>query len=603
MSASPVPSNKAGAPAATPPGAASRTPITRVSSSLQDKMIGRTVGKCRLLKRLGRGGMGDVYLGTHAEMNKTVAIKILPPDLTRNEELLQRFRREAESAARLEHPNLVEVYDIGEENNLHFIVMAYVEGMNLQELLDDAKKLEPREAARIAFEVCRGLQAVHADGIVHRDIKPANILISSKGEVKIVDFGLAFDAEDKTTLTVAGAVMGTPWYLAPEQAEGKRADPRSDLYSLGVCLYLLVTGVRPFSGETHMSVLYKQIHEKPKDPRLYVPDLPDYLAEVILKALEKKPEKRFQDVMEFARALEAFLKGTYSRKAAAPAPDPVAATPPVPAAPPKPGSAFLAFAVAFLVALAGAAACVFLFAGRAPDAAHDDLVKQAALAEAKGDFASARGLYQEATRLRDTAETRDGLARLDAKPKPETAAPPAPTDPALFRGILSDTDRRQVADRDYAPVLKRLPSKGAPSKAAAKLATALRVVSQYRTVVAAERQPALRLRDGRVTSYAFTPLSAVHAETIVEYARKGRDITELDLAHFLLVDGEARLALDHVILGRDIRPECRPALDDLVETALAQTRDAREIAERLTTVREKLGASAAKVDAALRATK
>ena len=249
MSASPVPSNKAAAPAATPPGAASR-PITRVSSSLQDKMIGRSVGKCRLLKRLGRGGMGDVYLGTHAEMNKTVAIKILPPDLTRNEELLQRFRREAESAARLEHPNLVEVYDIGEENNLHFIVMAYVEGMNLQELLDDAKKLEPREAARIAFEVCRGLTAVHADGIIHRDIKPANILISSKGEVKIVDFGLAFDAEDKTTLTVAGAVMGTPWYLAPEQAEGKRADPRSDLYSLGVCLYLLVTGVRPLDRKS-----------------------------------------------------------------------------------------------------------------------------------------------------------------------------------------------------------------------------------------------------------------------------------------------------------------------------------------------------------------
>jgi serine/threonine-protein kinase len=610
MSASPVPSNKAGAPAATPPGAGSR-PITRVSSSLQDKMIGRTVGKCRLLKRLGRGGMGDVYLATHAEMNKTVAIKILPPDLTRNEELLQRFRREAESAARLEHPNLVEVYDIGEENGLHYIVMAYVEGMNLQELLDDAKKLEPREAARIAFEVCRGLMAVHADRIIHRDIKPANILISSKGEVKIVDFGLAFDAEDKTTLTVAGAVMGTPWYLAPEQAEGKRADPRSDLYSLGICLYLLITGVRPFTGETHMSVLYKQIHEKPKDPRLHVPDLPNYLAEVILKALEKKPEKRYQDAMEFARALEAFLKGEYSKKAApsaspsAPAPAPVAAL--------RPAPALLAFAVASAVAVAGAAVVVFLYAGHRPDSRHDELVKQAALAEAKGDLSGARALYQEATRLEESAETRDGLARLESKIRPESAPPapvqaPAsppvpPADSALFRGILSEADRRQIADRDYAPVLRRLPAKGPTAKLQTKLLAAQKVVAQYRAVVASERQPALRLRDGRITSYAFTPLAAVHADSIVEFAHKSREVSELDLAYFLLVDGEARAALDHILLGRDIRPECRGALDDLVETALAQGRDAREIAERLSTAREKLGSSAAKVDAALRAPK
>src|ERR1043166_6800597 len=360
MSLAPIPSNKA---TATPPGAA--RPITRVSSSLQDKMIGRTVGRCRPLKRLGRGGMGDVYLATHAELNKSVAVKILPPDLTRNEELLQRFRREAESAARLEHPNLVEVYDIGEDGGFHFIVMAYVEGMNLQEMLDDARKLEPREAARIAFEVARGLEAVHADGILHRDLKPANILVSSRGEVKIVDFGLAFDSEDKTTLTVIGAVMGTPWYLSPEQAEGKRADSRSDLYSLGVCLYLLVTGVRPFTGETHMSVLYRQIHEKPKDPRLYAPDLPDYLAEVILKALEKKPEKRFATASEFARALDAFLKGNYPKKPA-PAPEPA---PPSPAAPTRRSIRIpiASIAAAFLIGLAASAGLFFLFSGRATE--------------------------------------------------------------------------------------------------------------------------------------------------------------------------------------------------------------------------------------------
>ncbi|MBI3854640.1 MAG: serine/threonine protein kinase, partial [Planctomycetes bacterium] len=200
--------------AATPPGTRS---ITRTSSSSQDKMIGRSVGKARIMKRLGRGGMGDVYLCQHPDYDKAVAIKILPPDLTRNDELLQRFRREAESAARLEDPNLVEIYDVGEENGFHYILMAFVDGLNLQEHLDDQGKLECREAARIAYEVACGLKAVHGEGIIHRDIKPANILISTTREVKIVDFGLAFDAEDKTTLTVAGAVMGTPWYLSPEQ--------------------------------------------------------------------------------------------------------------------------------------------------------------------------------------------------------------------------------------------------------------------------------------------------------------------------------------------------------------------------------------------------
>src|SRR5947207_472524 len=155
--------------AATPPGAVGGSPtppsgarsITRTSCSSQDKMIGRTVGKARILKRLGRGGMGDVYLCQHPDYDKAVAIKILPPDLTRNDELLQRFRREAESAARLADRNLVEIFDVGEENGFHYILMAYVDGVNLQEHLDDQGKLEYREAARIAFEVARGLRAVH----------------------------------------------------------------------------------------------------------------------------------------------------------------------------------------------------------------------------------------------------------------------------------------------------------------------------------------------------------------------------------------------------------------------------------------------------------
>ena len=573
--------------AATPPGAVNPSPtptstprsITRTSCSTQDKMIGRSVGKARILKRLGRGGMGDVYLCQHPDYDKAVAIKILPPDLTRNDELLQRFRREAESAARLEAPNLVEIYDVGEENGFHYILMAFVDGANLQEHLDDAGKLDFKEAARIGYEVASGLKAVHSEGIIHRDIKPANILISTTKEVKIVDFGLAFDAEDKTTLTVAGAVMGTPWYLSPEQAEGKRADARSDVYSLGVCLYMMICGVRPFMGESHMAVLYKQIHERPRDPRFHRPDVPDYFADLILRALEKKPERRFQSADEIARALEMFVKGNYPRKVvAAPPPPPArvleaAVTAPAPAK--RSRSPFFSFAFAGWVIIVLASVLSIFFVSSA-----------------------------------------DPLPAPSApEPKPEAVvvpvAPAEAVDPAVFAGLLTEADQRQIADRNYAPVIQRLLDrhqaeksssvKAALSRVGLKLSCAAKVTSQYRMIVAAEKSPALKLRDGRLSFYAGTPVPSVHADSIVDYAHRSREVTDLDLAFFLLVDGDGRAAIDRAFAGRDLRPEFRAHLEDLVETALAQKRDAREIAERLAAVRDRLPAAlAAKVDAAAR---
>jgi predicted Ser/Thr protein kinase len=521
--------------------------------------------------------MGDVYLAVHSDLGKTVAIKIMPPDLTRNEELIQRFRREAESAARLDHPNLVEIYDVGEESGYHYLVMAYVEGRNLQELCDEMKRLDPREAVRIGYEVARGLEAVHAEGIIHRDIKPANILISSKAEVKIVDFGLAFDAEDKTTLTVAGSIMGTPWYLSPEQAEGKRSDARSDLYSLGICLYLMICGVRPFVGETHMSVLFKQIHEKPKDPRLLVPGLPDYLAELILRALEKKPEKRFATAAEFGAALEAFLKGTHPRKAPATKIGSLKPADPEP----RPARRGIASKLS-LVALAVIAAAVLALGlrGAAPpsDAGHAELVKQAALAEVRGDPAAAKALYEQAAALRETPEVREGLDRIASRP-----APVLTKMPDIFVNIAEE-DRKRIAARDYAPVLKKLLERHQAAASPAEKAALARLGLQLSS--------ALRVAGKSPTGEP--------AEAVVDRARKSRDVTELDLAFFLLAEGRPLAALDCVIAGRDVRPDCRAHLDDLVELALSGPQ-AREAAERLQGVRARLSPrAAARVDAARR---
>jgi hypothetical protein len=195
-------------------------------------------------------------------------------------------------------------------------------------------------------------------------------------------------------------------------------------------------------------------------------------------------------------------------------------------------------------------------------------------------------------------------------PAPATA-PAEPVDPAVFAGLLTEADQRQIADRNYAPVIQRLLDRHQSEKSAAvkaalsrvglKLSSAAKVTSQYRSVVAAERSPAVKLRDGRISFYAGTPVPSVHADTIVDYARRSREVTELDLAFFLLVDGDARAALDHVLSGRDIRPEFRAHLEDIVETALAQKRDAREIAERLAQARDRLPAwLGAKVDASLK---
>ena len=301
----PSPVKRAGAPAGVkkPGGVKPPAPV-------KDKLLGMTLGKVTLVRKIGHGGMGDVYLGEHAMLQRSVAVKCLPQDFTRNAELLSRFRREAVACARLEHPNIVQVYDIGNEGDIWYIIMTFVDGQSLQDMLDaEGGPLEVREAARIVCDSAKGLHAAHEAGIVHRDVKPANVLVSKKGEVRITDFGLAFDQESQSLVTMPGTMMGTPHFMSPEQAEGRRADERSDIYSVGVMLYYALTGHRPFIGESHMAVLYKHINEQPTPIRKLNPQVPEYLVKVAMKCLQKKPEIRYKTCADVAKDLDAYLTG------------------------------------------------------------------------------------------------------------------------------------------------------------------------------------------------------------------------------------------------------------------------------------------------------
>jgi len=248
-----------------------------------------------LQQRIGRGGMADVFLARDLLLDRPVAIKVLFPEFAVDPNFVERFRREAQSAANLNHPNIVGVYDWGQYANTYFMAMEYVQGRTLADILRANGHVNSQQAAEIASEVAAALGFAHRNGVVHRDIKPANILIGANGQVKVADFGIAraMNAPTESNLTQAGSVMGTATYFSPEQAQGAQPDPRSDLYSLGIVLYEMVAGRPPFSGENPVSIAYKQVHEMPQPLNQLVADVPRSFEAIVAKLLAKKADVRY----------------------------------------------------------------------------------------------------------------------------------------------------------------------------------------------------------------------------------------------------------------------------------------------------------------------
>lgn len=276
-------------------------------------------GRYEVLELIGRGGMAEVYLGRDKRLSRTVAIKLLRSDIAEDPTFQARFRREAQSAAALNHPSIVGVYDFGEEvvtradgstQTVPYIVMEYVQGHTVRELLSEGEAVPIDEAGEIVSGVLQALGYSHRNGIVHRDIKPGNIMLTNTGEVKVMDFGIARAIEDSAvTVTQTHAVVGTAQYLSPEQARGEVVDARSDIYSCGCLLYELLTGRPPFKGDSAVAIAYQHVRELPVPPSQIAPDVPESMDRVVMKALAKHREDRYQNADQMRADLQAAIRG------------------------------------------------------------------------------------------------------------------------------------------------------------------------------------------------------------------------------------------------------------------------------------------------------
>ena len=261
-------------------------------------------GRYEILDKIGTGGMSDVYKAKDQKLNRFVAVKVLKQEFSENKNFVSKFRVEAQAAAGLMHPNIVNVYDVGEEENIHYIVMELVEGITLKKYIEKKIKLTTKEAISIAIQVAMGIEAAHNNHIIHRDIKPQNIMISKEGKVKVTDFGIAKAASSNT---ITSNVMGSVHYTSPEQARGGFSDAKSDIYSMGITFFEMLTGRVPFNGDTTVAIAIKHIQDEMPSPREFIPEIPVSVEKIILKCTQKSPDRRYQTMQDMIKDLKRSL--------------------------------------------------------------------------------------------------------------------------------------------------------------------------------------------------------------------------------------------------------------------------------------------------------
>ncbi len=283
----------------------------------QDPFLGTTFAGCKILEKIGQGGMGAVYKAQHLTLDKTVCIKVLAPNLSKDSRNIDFFLREARSVAKLEHPNIVQVYNFGEENKAYYIIMSYINGRSLDAVIKENGAFTLEEASTLIINVLEGLEHAHSKTIIHRDIKPANILLDETGKAKIVDFGLARSITEEKELTMAGEMIGTAYFMSPEQCLALKVDHRADLYSIGATFFYLITGRYPFEGATSIEVIHKQVSEPLPNIIRILPEAPLWVSKILEKSMTKKPDDRYQTAAELKADFIKYkdpenVKGLYS---------------------------------------------------------------------------------------------------------------------------------------------------------------------------------------------------------------------------------------------------------------------------------------------------
>jgi len=278
---------------------------------MEEDLVGKTLGRYKVVSRIARGGMATVYKAWHPGLGRYVALKVLLPVFAQDEEFVKRFKQEAWAVAELDHPNIVRIYDAGKSGGYHYIAMEYFDGGSLKDLLDrqGGRPLDLTTVLQIVRQIASALDYAHRRGIIHRDIKPSNILLTKDGRVVLADLGIA-KAVAGAKLTKSLVRMGTPEYMSPEQGKGEEVDQRTDIYSLGVVIYEMLTGRVPFKGDIPWAVIHQHIYEMPPPLRSLNPRLPEGVAMVVHKALAKRPCERYSTAGELVQALEAASEGT-----------------------------------------------------------------------------------------------------------------------------------------------------------------------------------------------------------------------------------------------------------------------------------------------------